>query len=347
MSKYFGFSVLGSDVDLDDMHLKRKPEKQSKAETPPPAPAKKTSAKPKANKKAKEVQSLQALAFGDSKPKKKSAGASQNASKASKAAAADKKKSNNMCNGAGVEDGNKALSEDWQSRDQKYVEEVHEKELREALMLSKLDYEANRIAPDAAEQQPRENSKTKKKKKDKPVTISLSEFNSLNDKKSEAKRPQNGVVESTKKSATSKAETPKSDNFFSDLDSSVRNTIANEARQKKYAEHLAKQRAAQPSNTGSVLVPISEVEKRDFEIQALRLEVESLKDSLEKVKLRNKKLCEVLGAAEMRTVGEIVVELEKVSRARDELSAEVAKLSEQLEQEKTKVSQLQEKTRKK
>lgn len=37
----------------------------------------------------------------------------------------------------------------------------------------------------------------------------------------------------------------------------------------------------------------AELEKRDFEIQALRLEVDSLKDDLKLVKGRNKKLCEV------------------------------------------------------
>ena len=41
------------------------------------------------------------------------------------------------------------------------------------------------------------------------------------------------------------------------------------------------------------MVPIAEVEKRDFEIQALRLEVESLREQLQKVKARNKKLNEV------------------------------------------------------
>lgn len=51
----------------------------------------------------------------------------------------------------------------------------------------------------------------------------------------------------------------------------------------------------------------------------------------------------MLGTAEMRSMGEVVIELDKVSKARDEFSAEVATLSEQLEQEKTKVSQLQDK----
>ena len=37
----------------------------------------------------------------------------------------------------------------------------------------------------------------------------------------------------------------------------------------------------------------AEIEKRDFEIQALRLEVESLKAQLTEVKSRNKKLCDV------------------------------------------------------
>ncbi|KAF2367738.1 G kinase-anchoring protein 1 [Trinorchestia longiramus] len=351
MSKSFGFSVLGSDVDLDDMLMKKKNDKQPKVATPPPAPTKKNSAKPKPNKKAKEVQSLQALAFGDSKPKKKSQSASsaQNeTTKGNKATAAEKKKSENVCNGASQNgDRSKLPSDDWQSRDQKFVEEVNERELREAIMLSKLEYEANKDVYEAPEQPPsKENSKTKKKKKDKPVTLSLSEFNTMNEKKQpEVKRIANGVADSNKK--PSKTDGTKNLNFFSDLDSSVRNTIAKEARQKEYAEHLEKQKNNRPSNTGSLLVPVSEVEKRDFEIQALRLELDSLRDQLERVKLRNKKLCEVMGMAEMRSVSEIVVELEKVSKARDEFSAEVASLSEQLEQEKTKVSQLQEKSRKK
>ena len=41
----------------------------------------------------------------------------------------------------------------------------------------------------------------------------------------------------------------------------------------------------------------AELEKRDFEIQALRLEVDSLKDDLKLVKGRNKKLCEVRSMA--------------------------------------------------
>lgn len=59
-----------------------------------------------------------------------------------------------------------------------FVEEENARGLKEALILSKLDFEAN-----LKNQQKKEevaNAKTKKKKKDKPSTFSLSDFNSMN-----------------------------------------------------------------------------------------------------------------------------------------------------------------------
>lgn len=64
------------------------------------------------------------------------------------------------------------------------MDELNEKELHEALLLSKLDYEANKDVYEAPPQiVSQEDSKTKKKKKDKPITISLSEFNQMEEKK--------------------------------------------------------------------------------------------------------------------------------------------------------------------
>ena len=51
----------------------------------------------------------------------------------------------------------------------------------------------------------------------------------------------------------------------------------------------------------------------------------------------------IVATSEMREFRDILNELNKVTTSRDEFSAEVASLSEQLEQEKTKVSLLQEK----
>lgn len=63
--------------------------------------------------------------------------------------------------------------------------------------------------------------------------------------------------------------------------------------QAQRAKNAANTNLSTNGNSGSVLVPFSEVAKRDYEIQALTLEVGCLKTQLEEVKLRNKKLCEV------------------------------------------------------
>lgn len=358
MSKTFGFSVLSNDVDLDDRLLKRpSKDKAAKAE---PEPVRKPIVKPnqKTLKKKHEKESLQALAFGKPATKKKAANAPV-PTKTNNSSSKKIKSNGTVCNGVGQHDKEKPLPEDWKNRDQQFVEEENERELREALMLSKLDYEANKDLyqhPDLTSAL----AKAKKKKKDKPITISLSEFNTLDSKKL-SNLNSNGIdINSSLAGKQVRKSSSGDDNFFVDVDQAVRTTIIKENRQKQYTELSEKQKAtkkqqqkstlnggSQGPSSGGVLVPIAEVEKRDFEIQALRLEVEDLRGTLEKVKIRNKKLCEVLGTAEMRQVGEVVVELEKVRRARDEFSAEVTTLSEQLEQEKTKVSQLQDKCRKK
>ena len=59
-----------------------------------------------------------------------------------------------------------------------FVDDQNEMQLREALLQSKLEYEANKKIQDLAKE---EQAKAKKKKKEKGgITMSLSEFNSFN-----------------------------------------------------------------------------------------------------------------------------------------------------------------------
>ncbi|XP_050724295.1 G kinase-anchoring protein 1-like isoform X2 [Eriocheir sinensis] len=128
---------------------------------------------------------------------------------------------------------------------------------------------------------------------------------------------------------------PKEEKFFENIDEAARKTLEKENRHENY-----KITAGQFNQALRATQYEAELEKRDFEIQALRLEVDSLKDDLKLVKGRNKKLCEVISASEMKSKAELVVELDKMTKVRDELTQEVQNLSAQLEQERSKVNQL-------
>ncbi|KAK8729598.1 hypothetical protein OTU49_008558, partial [Cherax quadricarinatus] len=212
---------------------------------------------------------LQAMAFGISKTKNKK--------KANKVVeVVDKEASVVKANGQ----VNSRLDEEWQRRDNDFIREENERCLKEALMLSKLDFEEKKKFYQQMKKEQAEEGKggKVKKKKDKPLTMSLDQFNNL--------RPD------------------------------------------QYGQEV---RASQYE---------AELEKRDFEIQALRLEVDSLKSELLLVKTRNKKLCEVFCSAEMKSKAELVVELDKMTKVREELTQEVSNLSAQVEQERSKVNQL-------
>ncbi|KAG7175395.1 G kinase-anchoring protein 1-like [Homarus americanus] len=304
------FAVLDIDVDLDERAGKKK---QERAKIKSDENGKKVLNKPNNKKKKPGVAdgpTLQAMAFGSNKGK-------------------NKKKPNKP--GEGVDkDGvsiktngqvNPRVDEDWQRRDNEFIRDENERSLREALMLSKLDFEEKKVfyAKMKKEQQDETKGGKVKKKKDKPVTMSLDQFNSL--------RPDQltGKHEPDQQEPQSQGDLPDEETFFEDIDEAARKTLERESRHENY-----KATAGQYNQEVRVSQYEAELEKRDFEIQALRLEVESLKGELKLV------IC----SAEMKSKAELVVELEKMTKVREELTQEMSNLSAQVEQERSKVNQL-------
>ncbi|XP_077291676.1 G kinase-anchoring protein 1-like [Arctopsyche grandis] len=94
-----------------------------------------------------------------------------------------------------------------------------------------------------------------------------------------------------------------------------------------------------PSNEeikGSQLQSV--LEEKEQEIADLKLEIVSLKDELFKVKSRNKKLCSIIGQGEMKDKAEVLIEVEKLREVQNELTITVGTLHAQLEQERSKGS---------
>lgn len=326
------FALLDIDVDLDDRIGKKKNSEKSKKEDT----SKKT--QNKSNKKKKgdtKDDSLHSLAFGptgkSNKGKKKGD---------AKCKSPDKDRVNSPAPAPApapdsIEvNGANSVDEDWKRRDDEFVQDENERVLREALMLSKLDFEEKKDFYAVKKKEQEEESKRGKVKKKKagPITMSLGEFNDLLTKKEDSPTADIPAPQEI---------APEEETFFDDIDEATRKTLEREQRKENY-----RATAGQFSQEVRATQYEAEIEKRDFEIQALRLEVESLKDDLKLVKNRNKKLCEVICSAEMKAKAELVVEIDKMTKVRDELTNEVMKLSQELEQERSKVHQLTQESRK-
>ncbi|XP_063605315.1 G kinase-anchoring protein 1-like [Penaeus indicus] len=323
MSSRFG--LLAVDVEPGERANKKKQDKpKPKTDEKNKKAVNKNSSKKKKNGVDESVLQLQAMAFGTGKAKaKKKSSKSGDTAKREGNKGDPVKKEASKVNG---EDGLR-VDEEWQRRDDEFVRDENERSLREALMLSKLDFEEKEKTSAQLKKERDEGKGGKvKKKKDKPVTMSLEQFNNLT------------VEQLARKNEPEVQEPPRNENehkFFDDLEETTRKTMERETRKENY-----KATAGQFNHAMRVSEYEAEIEKRDFEIQALRLEVESLKNDLQMVKSRNKKLCEVICSAEMKAKAELVVELDKMTKVREELTQEVGSLSAQLEQERSKVNQL-------
>ena len=81
--------------------------------------------------------------------------------------------------------------------------------------------------------------------------------------------------------------------------------------------------------------------EKEQELQIAREEIKNLNTKLVEVKGRSKKLTEILMSAEMREKTEVLVQVDKLEKVRNELSATLSFTTAQLEQERSLVHQLE------
>jgi len=77
-----------------------------------------------------------------------------------------------------------------------------------------------------------------------------------------------------------------------------------------------------------------------------RLEIQSLNQKLAEAKLRTKKLTEILLSGEMKEKTEVLVQVHKLEKVKDELVTSLGVTTGQLEQERSLVSLLEQEIRK-
>jgi len=243
-------------------------------------------------------------------------------------------------------EGNKKKSqeqqwEQWKQKDAELVDGTYAEDLQQAMLLSKLDYEENKEHYEQLKKTAEEDKKAaavaggkKVKKSNKAQPMSLSQFNQIGENDNQADSYDHmGGGDSAAALTNGK---PEADPEFFDR---VK-TEAKRALQTEQAEEQRKAREPHIDELISVAQYQDRLEKCQEEMARLREDNDKLKEDLNQVKTRNKKLCQLLLHGEMKDKAQVLVEVDKLQRVRDELSNEVESLAAQLEQEKSKVRAL-------
>ncbi|KAH3833585.1 G kinase-anchoring protein 1-like [Dreissena polymorpha] len=227
--------------------------------------------------------------------------------------------------------------DEWQKMDGEYAQDTFEKDLQQALLLSRLEVEQKTQVKSSqgtkSEEQGSGDSEKKsgktKKKKDKPVAMSLDEFNKQQQEPTTSTDNHGHVKLHTNKVSSTNAERQ----FFETVENDVDRII----RQEKMQEEYKKQYAAESVVTAKYQEQITKMEK---EIQFLRATMKKQEDELQQVKKRNKQLCVILAQGEMKDKAEVLAQVQELTEVKDELTDQVSGLNAELEKERSKVHAL-------
>lgn len=249
-------------------------------------------------------------------------------------------------NGRGNKGGKKnkeakpELWEEWKKIDDQLTKDFYEKDLQEALLLSKMEFEHHKGKGDgksssknADQTSDGKDGRKKSGKKDKPVTMSLEEFNS-----NSTKSTYDELEDLPKLSPGShKVEAPNSIpadvKFFDTVDDDVHKILQKEKIQDEYQ----KQYAVESVMSNKYKTALN---KKDKEIEFLRATVSKLEGEFKQVKKRNKQLYVILAEGEMKDKAEVLMQVNQLAEVRDELTEQVTSLSAELEKERSKVHAL-------
>lgn len=212
--------------------------------------------------------------------------------------------------------------EQWKQKDSELVDGNYEQDLHTAILESKLDYEEKKNIykqnKNEAEQQHKvpENGKKKKNK----TTMSLGQFQNPG---AYLKKDENeDVREAPEENAQ----------FFERVKSETKQELS-----KELTKDTKKEKVRKSFNNDTITIAHlqEKVDILEKENSNLKLNLENAKKEIICVKNRNKALYGMLSAGEMKDKADILLELEKHNRIKDELTEEVTRLNGLLEQERS------------
>ncbi|XP_017774802.1 PREDICTED: G kinase-anchoring protein 1-like isoform X2 [Nicrophorus vespilloides] len=204
--------------------------------------------------------------------------------------------------------------EEWKEKDDKLVIGNYEQDLESALLLSKIHFEENK------DKYVSKQSGKRHEKKKKTKTMSLDEFL--------AKDAQRTDADCNK-------EVIENENFFEQLHTETKKLC-----KKDEVSQLRKDR----ENTIEELISSSQYSEK-LEVERKRNkdmeeELQKAREEISNVKSRNQTLCTMLSTGEMKDKADVLLELERLSIIKNDLTDEVARLHGLLEQERSKVASL-------
>uniref|UniRef100_A0A4W3JLA5 G kinase anchoring protein 1 n=1 Tax=Callorhinchus milii TaxID=7868 RepID=A0A4W3JLA5_CALMI len=235
--------------------------------------------------------------------------------------------------------------QEWREKDEQLTTELYEADLQKALLISKLEYEEHKNLhddPNNISLKSKGQSRKEKRKhlqgKDKPARVSLKDFQT------------DGSADQMNK----KHEEPKSllatveeDGFFNKLEEDTNKILLMEKRKKLLNSNgLENNMSAQESQEAICNNVRTEhlkekLEKKDTKILQLKQTIEQWEAKYKEVKARNAQLLKMLQEGEMKDKADILLQVDDLISIKNELTLQVTGLHAALEQEKSKVKQLQ------
>ncbi|KFO97644.1 G kinase-anchoring protein 1 [Calypte anna] len=241
--------------------------------------------------------------------------------------------------------------QEWRQKDEQLTSEMFEADLEKALLLSKLEYEEHKKEYEKVEntspQSKYVNKKEKKnqKGKDKPLTVSLKDFQSDSNVDNSAKKHEE--LNSSHSSSHDKG-------FFNRLEDDVHRILEREKRRVQLTDcnetdNCTSQEHNQARKTAVILKGGSEqteqlkleLEKKDTEIEKLKNTITQWEAKYKELQARNAQLLKMMQEGEMKDKAEILLQVDESQIIKNELTVQVTVLHAALEQEKSKVKQLQ------
>ncbi|XP_035666403.1 G kinase-anchoring protein 1-like isoform X1 [Branchiostoma floridae] len=244
--------------------------------------------------------------------------------------------------------------EEWKQKDAQFTDHTFEDDLQKAIMMSKLEYEQQRLFYDdpalkaALEEDKGPNRKERRKHlqgKDKPVTMSLDQFQAVADAEEDLKtvvpqRTEPELKEHKSKKKKSPAAEQNGTKFFDQVEQDAKKLL-NIERRKEELRTASKANDHVKGGAGFRVAEMqAELEAKELEMAELKEEMAKLKSDHSQVKKRNKQLLVILAQGEMKDKAEVLQQVDELGQIRDELTQEVAELHAALEQERSKVSSL-------
>ncbi|XP_009988598.1 PREDICTED: G kinase-anchoring protein 1 [Tauraco erythrolophus] len=235
--------------------------------------------------------------------------------------------------------------QEWRQRDEQLTSEMFEADLEKALLLSKLEYEEHKKeyenGDNTSSQSKSVNKKEKKNQqgKDKPLTVSLKDFQSDSNIDHLAKKHEK---------PNSSQSSLHDGGFFNGLEDDVHKILEREKRRVQVTDYSeADNCTSHECNQECVLKDGKteqlklELEKKDAEIAKLKNVITQWEAKCKEVKTRNAQLLKMMQQGETKDKAEILLQVDESQTIKDELTLQVTTLHVALEQEKSKVKVLQ------